>query len=129
MLTFSELLKADCIKNHSDISLTFEDAVDILLGAIAGGNTIQRFGNTIFLCKPHNNSGLEFHSINADKGELLSLNFKMLIEKAKSLGYKYVITFYDNPRVSELLEASGIECEVKKIDQGKYNTYQMIARF
>jgi len=129
MLTFSELLKADCLKNHSDIALSFDKAVDIILEAIVKGQTLLRFGNTMFLCKPHSATGLEFHSINADKGDQLLENFKQLVEKAKSLGYKYLITFYDNPKISELLKVSGVDTEIKRIDQGKYNTYQMIARF
>jgi hypothetical protein len=129
MLTFSELLKKDCVKNHSDIELSFDQAVNIILDAVVKGQTLQRFGNTMFLCKPHSATGLEFHSINADNGSELSKNFKQLIEKAKSLGYKYIITFYDNPKISELLKVSGVDVEIKHIDQGKYNTYQMIARF
>jgi hypothetical protein len=129
MLTFSELLKTDCIKNHSDIELSFDQAVNIILEAVVKGQTLHRFGNTMFLCKPHSTTGLEFHSINADKGEQLLENFKQLMEKVKSLGYAYATTFYDNPRISELLKNSGHDIEIKRLDQGKYNTYQMIARF
>lgn len=109
--------------------MTVDAYFDGLMNAPKTGNFVVRQGDTLILTKKIEKNGIEFHCINGERAKDLVSNVQKYLDDLKENGYDYAVTFYDNPRISELFQQQPYPFEVKKIDDGLFRTYETIVRF
>ena len=69
-------------------------------------------------------SPLEFHCFNSGGGRELTEAINALLKSKVGLCDR-AVTYYDNPRISELANYSYFPCSIKRIDAGIDKTYEM----
>lgn len=67
---------------------------------------------------------VEIHCVNGGSGADLTEAINTLL-KQLATNYKKVVTYYDNPRVNDLVKYSYFPAKVEKIDDGLDRTYEM----
>jgi hypothetical protein len=93
------------------------------------GNFVVRQGDTLILTKKIEKNGIEFHCINGERAKDLVSNVQKYLDDLREHGYDYAVTFYDNPRINDLIAQLTHPSEVKKIDDGLFRTYEATMRF
>ena len=68
--------------------------------------------------------GIEFHCMNAGSGKDLTNAINSLLRSIPDQ-FDWAVTYYDNPRISELAKYSYFPVSIRKIDEGAYRTYEM----
>ena len=129
MKDIRQILTEDLAKNYGGFAMTVDAYFDGLMNAPQTGNFVVRQGDTLILTKKIEKNGIEFHCINGERAKDLVSNVQKYLDDLKEHGYDYAVTFYDNPRISELFEQQPHPFEVKKIDDGLFRTYETIVRF
>lgn len=127
MKTVQEILTADLGKNYPNKALTAQQYYDGLMDALRGKYKLYREDNTLFLTHDVDD-GVEFHAMNADRADFLVKNCNAFFDKMSEKGYKYAVTYYDNPKITTLLVHSKYPYESEKIDDGEYRTYKFLVR-
>lgn len=114
----TEILKYDIANNHppEDRALVTR----IIDNELNSGASVVREGNTIFIFKKINPETIEAHSFNADTAEKLVKNIKAFLKLCKKMGFKYVQTDFEDPKMARLLASFRPEYNVKtkRIDHG-----------
>lgn len=110
-MTATEILKYDFANNHpgTDEQLL----VRIVDHEINSGATVVREGNTLFIFKKVTPTTIEAHSFNADPAETLVKNIKAFLKFCKKMGFKYVRTDFEDPKMARLLASFRPEYNVK----------------
>ena len=129
MKDIRQILSEDLAKNYAGFAVTVDDYFDNLMNAPKTGNTVVRHGDTLILTKKIENNGIEFHCINGERAKDLVVNVQKYLDELKDQGYDYAVTFYDNPRINDLIVQFTYPSEIKKIDDGLFRTYQATMRF
>lgn len=117
-MTATEILKYDFANNHPGVEEQI--LVDMVADDINSGSTVVRQGNTIFIFKKVNPTTIEAHSFNADPADTLVKNIKAFLKFCKKMGFKYVRTEFDNPKMARLIASFRPEYDVKlnRIEDG-----------
>jgi hypothetical protein len=123
-MTIREILDADLAKNYKDENATADEYYDGIKKLVETGTTLERVGNTLFICTPISKSEVEFHSCNAENKQKLMENGNIFLSKLFQNGCKKAITYYDDPRSTTLLDGFGFPYKIEKVDQGKNATYK-----
>ena len=118
MKDIRQILTEDLAKNYGGFAMTVDAYFDGLMNAPKTGNFVVRQGDTLILTKKIEKNGIEFHCINGERAKDLVSNVQKYLDDLKEHGYDYAVTFYDNPRISELFQQQPYPFEVKKIDDG-----------
>jgi hypothetical protein len=127
MKTVQEILAADLDKNYPKKAITAQQYYDGLMDALRGKYKLYREDNTLFLTHDVDD-GVEFHAMNGDRADSLVKNCNAFFDKMSEKGYKYAVTYYDNPKITTLLVHSKYPYESEKIDDGEYRTYKFLVR-
>ena len=127
MKTVQEILAADLSKNYSNKSFTTKQYYDGMMESLKGSFKLYREDNTLFITHDVDD-GVEFHAMNGEKSEQLIKNCNAFFDKMSEKGYKYAVTYYDNPKITTLLVHSKYPYESEKIDDGEYRTYKFLVR-
>ena len=127
MKTVQEILAADLSKNYSNKSFTAEQYYEGMMESLKGNFKLCREDNTLFITHDVDD-GIEFHAMNGEKAEQLIKNCNAFFDKMSEKGYKYAVTYYDNPKITTLLVHSKYPYESEKIDDGEYRTYKFLVR-
>jgi hypothetical protein len=129
MKDIRQILTEDLAKNYQGFAMTVEAYHDGLMNSPKTGNFVVRKGDTLILTKKIENNGIEFHCINGERAKDLVVNVQKYLDDLKESGYDYAVTYYDNPRINELIKQLTHPYEINKIDDGLFRTYEAIMRF
>lgn len=67
---------------------------------------------------------VEFHCVNGGTGADLTAAINDFLT-VQSSNFDRAVTYYDNPRINELIKFSKFPAQVKRIDGGEDRTYEM----
>ena len=127
-MSLREILRKDLAKNYQGSGLDLADAAFSFQARIDDGETPYRSGNTLFMTKEIEDEGVEWHTINPEHSAQLVKNatgyFLMLREK----GYLYAMTYYDNPKINDLITQTIFPVEIQKVNEGQDRTYRSVVR-
>lgn len=129
MKDIRQILSEDLAKNYAGFAVTVDAYFDGLMNSPKTGNFVMRQGDTLILTKKIENNGIEFHCINGERAKDLVANVQKYLDDLKAQGFDYAVTFYDNPRINELIAQLTHSSEIVKIDDGLFRTYQATMRF
>lgn len=129
MKDIRQILSEDLAKNYAGFAVTVDAYFDGLMNSPKTGNFVVRQGDTLILTKQIENNGIEFHCINGERAKDLVANVQKYLDDLKAQGFDYAVTFYDNPRINELIAQLTHPSEIVKIDDGLFRTYQATMRF
>ena len=127
MKTVQEILAADLDKNYPKKPIDAKQYYNGVIKSLKGKHKLYREDNTLFLTHEVD-GGIEFHAINGEKAENLIKNCNAFFDKMSKKGYKFAVTYYDNPKITTLLVHSKYPYESEKIDDGEYRTYKFLVR-
>lgn len=127
-MSIEQIIRADVEKNHSGTGVTYERMMNMLNRTLREGFRLVRAGNTLFLFKDAPQNGVEFHAINPESGDKLIENTAQFGKKMKAEGKIYLLAYFDNPKIVELVERGPFESHVEKVDLGPNRTYRAIMR-
>mgnify|MGYP006272631315 FL=1 len=129
MKDIRQILSEDLAKNYAGFTMTVDAYFDGLMNSPKTGNFVVRQGDTLILTKQIENNGIEFHCINGERAKDLVINVQKYLDDLKDQGFDYAVTFYDNPRINELIAQLTHPSEIEKIDDGLFRTYKATLRF
>lgn len=129
MKDIRQILSEDLAKNYAGFAMTVDAYFDGLMNSPKTGNFVVRQGDTLILTKKIENNGIEFHCINGERAKDLVINVQKYLDDLKNQGFDYAVTFYDNPRINELIAQLTHPSEIEKIDDGLFRTYKATLRF
>lgn len=123
-MTPEEIIAADYQNNHAGRQYSAQYAHDIFKKYVASGESYLVVGRTMFLFHAVDQDTAEFHSINGGNAEDLVHGVNQLLH-ALSKHFSKAVTYYDNPRVSDLASQGEYPYSIRKIDQGMDRTYEL----
>ena len=124
-MTIKEILAVDLAKNYKDENVTVDEYYSGLNKLVENGkNSIEQFGNTLYICTPITSEEMEFHCSNADSKSKFIENGKEFLNDLQNKNYKIAFTTYDDPRCEDFVVGFGFPYTIKKIDHGKHATYK-----
>ena len=103
MKDIRQILSEDLAKNYAGFAMTVDAYFNGLMNSPKTGNFVVRQGDTLILTKQIENNGIEFHCINGERAKDLVINVQKYLDDLKDQGFDYAVTFYDNPRINELI--------------------------
>ena len=120
---FDAIIRADHQKNHSDR----EYDADYVLKAFGlyvqmGGQYFQQ-GNVVIVLR-ESDGVLEFHCLNGGDGRDLTGAINAMLDKYRT-SFHRAVTYYDNPRINELIRYSKFPAYWERVDMGVDATYRM----
>jgi hypothetical protein len=127
-LPILELLKIDREKNYHGNQPNSNYTYLNLFKYVNSGNDLYRCGNTLYITDDLPDNGLEFHALNAERAGQFSKNSVEMFDLFKTMGYKYLLTYYDFPIISELLAATKFDTQIDKVDEGIHRKYRAKVR-
>lgn len=126
LLSFAKLeqiIEADYLRNHSNRDYSVERVKELMLLWRAEGRHIYSTGLIAFVLQEQAPKVLEFHSINGGSAKDLSAAVNEMLTNAAP-HYDTAVTYYDNPRVSDLLKHSAFPVTCTRIDGGEDRTFE-----
>ena len=124
-MSVKEILAVDLAKNYKDENVDVDEYYSGLNNLVQnGGNSVQQYGNTLYICTPITSEEMEFHCANADSKSKFIENGREFLKGLKDSGYKIAFTTYDDPRCEDFVVGFGLPYTITKIDQGKHATYK-----
>lgn len=123
-MTPEEIIMADHKKNHANRSYSAQHAHEVFKKYVAMGESHQIVGKTMFLFHAVDKDTAEFHSINGGNSGDLVVGVNQFLQKLAH-DFKQAVTYYDNPRVSELAVHGHYPHSIRKIDRGIDRTYEL----
>lgn len=123
MFDLRHIVEKDFRKNHQGRSYDCALALDAFQKYIDLG-LLYFTTDSVLIIYNVKNGVVEFHCVNGGTGaDLTDAINTFLTQKAEELAR--AVTYYDNPRINELVKFSKYPAEVKKIDEGEDRTYEM----
>lgn len=117
------IVVTDFNRHYHDTDYIQEYALK-LVGDLIDANQIFESENVLIRFSRQDDKTLEFHCMNAGSGKDLTNAINSLL-KSVADQFERAVTYYDNPRISELAKYSYFPTTVRKIDEGVYRTYGM----
>lgn len=127
-MTVEQIIRGDVEKNHTGTGVTYEQMVNALNRHVAEGSRIMRIDNTLFLFKDAPQNGVEFHAINPESGDKLLESALKFAQEMKIEGKTYLVAYFDNPKLIDIIESGPYETHVEQVDLGPNRTYRAIVR-
>jgi hypothetical protein len=115
-MTPKEILEIDAQRNHPPGTTAGDLIADINDELRAGGDIVQE-GNVLIVYRTIQPGIVEHHSFNADTAKNLSDANKALWKMLKKAGAHTARTTYQNPKISQLLEAATGEFDISITEQ------------
>lgn len=127
-MTFREIIEKDLAKNYKGRGVTLAQSVASVKDRIDEGEKPYRAGNTIFMTKDLGDGGVEWHTINPEPSAQLVKNATAYFLQLQGEGYKYATTYYDNPRINDLITQTIFPAEIQRVNEGQDRTYRSVVR-
>jgi hypothetical protein len=118
-MTPDEILEIDAKRNHPPGTVAGNLKADINDELRQGGDIVQ-IGNVLIVYRAVEPGVVEHHSFNADTPKNLSDANKKLWQMLKKAGAKVARTTYQNPKISQLLEALMDEFDISIKQDGEF---------
>jgi hypothetical protein len=118
-MTPDEILEIDAKRNHPPGTVAGNLKADINDELRQGGDIVQ-IGNVLIVYRAVEPGVVEHHSFNADTPKNLSDANKKLWRMLKKAGAKVARTTYQNPKISQLLEALMDEFDISIKQDGEF---------
>lgn len=123
MFDLRHIVETDFRKNHQGRSYDCAFALNAFQKYIDMG-LMYFTTETVMIVYNVKNGVVEFHCVNGGTGaDLTEAINTFLTQKADELSR--AVTYYDNPRINELVKFSKYPATIKKIDEGEDRTYEM----
>jgi len=118
-----QIIRKDYQKNHQGREYSLDTVVKVWQNLESVDYHARRYGLVAIVYKPYSDDTVEFHCTNSGRaGDLIKAVNEFNKEMTES--YSHSVTFYDNPKINELLMHSYCPSEFTRIDQGIDKTYQ-----
>ena len=124
-MTPEEIISADYKTNHQGREYSAQQAHDVFQQYVKQGGKHMVFGKTMFLVRPLDSETAEFHSINGGTQVDLVNGVNQLLHTLSQY-FSKAVTYYDNPRVNDLLSRAHFQHIVHTVNQGRDRTYELI---
>lgn len=119
------IIEADYLKNHQGREYSCAQVKSIMDKWVAMGKFLFCAKGVFFMGEEGEDPDtFEFHSCNGGEGRDLTEGINRLLESLAP-HYQLAVTFYDNPRVSELARFIKYPSTVTRIDEGQDRTFAM----
>lgn len=128
-MTVREIVEKDLEKNYKGRGITTSDAAASFKARIDEGEKPYRAGNTIFMTTDLGDGGVEWHTINPEPSAQLVKNATAYFLQLREEGYKYATTYYDNPKINELITQTIFPAKIERVNEGEDRTYRSVVRF
>ncbi len=127
-MTVREIVEKDLEKNYKGRGITLSDAALSFKERVDQGEKPYRAGNTIFMTKDLGDAGVEWHTINPEPSAQLVKNVTAYFLRLRDEGYKYATTYYDNPKINELITQTIFPAKIERVNEGEDRTYRSVVR-
>ena len=125
MAEFLRILEADFVANHQGREYDLDYINSVMRLWRDSGAMIFCAPNVMFVVEERTDGMAEFHSVNGGSAKDLSFGVNTLL-KALAAFYEEAVTYYDNPRVNDLLKHSDYPASFTRIDDGLDKTFEAI---
>ena len=117
------IIRTDYQKHHQGREYSVDTVLRVWTNLEQVEYHARKYGKVMIVHKPFNEDTVEFHCTNSGNAEDL---IKAVNEFNKEMinDYTWSVTFYDNPKINELLKHSFCPSEFTQIDQGIDKTYE-----
>ena len=117
------IIEIDFKRHHLGRDYSLEYAIESYMKYVSMGLGVV-VANNVAINYSAEGSTVEFHCMNAGTGEDLT---KSINDFLKSISGKYdrAVTYYDNPRINDLVKYSYFPAQFSKIDKGEDKTYEL----
>jgi len=105
-----QILAMDLEKNYKDENITVDEYYAGIKKLEEAGTILKQVGNTLFIYDLIDDVSVEFHSCNAENKQNLMKNGNMFLASLSKKGCKKAITYYDNPKSTDLLDGFQLTC-------------------
>ena len=117
------ILRIDFESNHQGREYDFNFIKKAVRLWKASGGTIFCAPLVMFIVQEQAPTVAEFHSVNGGTARDLTAGVEMLL-KALAPHYDSAVTYYDNPRVNDLLKHVSYVTSFSRIDEGQDRTFE-----
>ena len=119
----SRIISLDFLANHQGREYDVLE-VNYLVGLwIEAKMPVFCTENVMFMAQEQVPEIAEFHSVNGGSAKDLSAGVNKLLA-ALALHYEYAVTYYDNPRVNDLLKHADFPVICTRLDAGQDRTFE-----
>jgi hypothetical protein len=120
------ILTLDYERNHQGREYSLAQIIERVDWYLLTGGRLFCAKNVMFMVKraPDDVDTLEFHSTNGGSAQDLTAGINAMLGHF-SPHFDRAVTYYDNPRVSDLAKHCTYKTEVARIDQGQDKTFSM----
>ena len=118
-----EIIQADYQKNHSGREYSVDTVYKVFNNLKLVDYNARKYGRVIIAYIKLSDSTVEFHCTNGGGTEDL-IKAVNQFNTEMSDDYEWSVTYYDNPKINELLKHSVCPSEFTKIDQDIDKTYE-----
>ena len=118
------IVDVDFEKNHQGREYDLKYAHQMVDDYITSGNKLFITDKVLIRCEPLLDNTVKFHCMNAGNGADLTSAVNDLM-KVLSTRYSWAVTYYDNPRINDLVKYVNFSTLITKIDEGVDKTYEM----
>jgi hypothetical protein len=120
---FNRILEVDFAANHQGREYDFDFTQKAMRLWRESGGMIFCAPKVMFVVQEKSPDSAEFHSVNGGSGRDLSVAVNMLLA-ALTPFYTFAFTYYDNPKVNELLRWANCPTSFQRIDGGVDLTFE-----
>lgn len=117
------ILAADHAANHAGRSYDCAFSSRAVRLWRESGGMIYCAARVMFIIQEQSRDVAEFHSVNGGSAKDLSAGVNALLA-ALAPHYQYAATYYDNPRVNDLLKHADYPFQLTRLDAGEDRTFE-----
>jgi hypothetical protein len=118
------IIEADYLKHYTGRGLTPEQLWGQFVRYAWNGGKWFETDKVVIMHKDLAPGVAEFHCMNAGDGRDITVAVNTLLQQL-SVDHFRAVTYYDNPRISEISKYSNFPAEVQRVDKGIDATFQM----
>lgn len=117
------ILEIDHKANHAGRSYDVSYSCRVLRLWRESGGMIFCAPNVMFIIQEQSHDTVEFHSVNGGTAKNLTAGVNALLSLL-AVYYPYAATYYDNPRVNDLLKHADYPSQLTRLDAGEDRTFE-----
>jgi len=118
-----EIISTDYQKNHQGREYSLDRVFKVFKNLELVDYSASKYHHVVIVHTPVDQDTIEFHCTNGGSAEDL-ISAVNQFNKEMSKDYQWSVTYYDNPKINDLLSHSYCPSEFTKIDRGIDNTYE-----
>lgn len=119
----AKIILSDFILNHRNRNYDAAFIRDTIDQWLAVGHALFCADKVMFTLEEQAPGVAEFHSINGGSARDLTAGVNKLL-RFLAPTYQFAVTYYDNPRVSDLLKHADYAADCRKLNEGEDRTFE-----